>query len=79
VTPRSSFQRRHISNGQFPNLAAADPLGLSDRGVAIFEDALGVDQERLPCRRERDSFALSLKQLYQQFALQLMDLLVNGG
>ena len=41
-------QRRHITNGQFPNLAAADLLGFSDRGIAIFEDPPGVDQERLP-------------------------------
>jgi hypothetical protein len=47
------------------------------RRNTIFEDPPGVDQERLPCRRERDSFALSLKQLYQQFALQLVDLLAK--
>jgi hypothetical protein len=26
-------QRRHITNGQFPNLAAADSLGFFDRGI----------------------------------------------
>jgi site-specific recombinase XerD len=40
--------------------------GLSDRGFAIFEDPPSVDQERFACRRERDSFALSLEKFYPQ-------------
>ena len=69
--------RRHIANGQFPNLAAADPLGLSDRGIAIYEDAPGVDQKRLTCRRERDSFALALEKLNPKLAFQVVDLLAE--
>jgi hypothetical protein len=71
-------QRRHITNGQFPDLAAADPLGLSDRGLAIFQDPPGVDQKRLTCRRERDSFALALEKFYPQFAFQVVNLLAEG-
>jgi hypothetical protein len=41
-------QRRHITNGQFSDLAAADPLGFLDRSLAIFKDAPGIDKERLP-------------------------------
>jgi hypothetical protein len=44
-------QRRHITDCQFPNLAATDPLGFPDRALAIFEDPPGVDQERLTSRR----------------------------
>jgi hypothetical protein len=69
--------RRHITNGQFPNLAAADPLGLSDRSLAVFQDPPSIDQKRLTCRRERDSFALSLEKLYPQFAFQVVDLLAE--
>ena len=63
LTQKIVRHRRHITNGQFPNLAAADPLGLSDRSLAIFQDPPGVDQKRLTCRRERDSFALSLEEI----------------
>jgi hypothetical protein len=70
-------QRGHIANGQFPNLATTDSLGFYDRGLAIFEYLPGIDQERLTCRRERDSLALSLEQLYHQFAFQLVDLLAE--
>jgi hypothetical protein len=45
--------------------------------VAIFKDPPGVDQERLTCRREPDSFASSLEQLYHQFAFQVVDLLAE--
>ena len=36
-----------------------------------------VDQKRFTCRRERDSFALSLEQFYSQFAFQIVDLLAE--
>ena len=64
LTQKIVGQRRHIANGQFPNLSAADPLGFSDRGFTILEDSSSVDQERFTCRRKRDSFALLLEQLY---------------
>jgi hypothetical protein len=44
-------QCRYITDSQFSNLAAADPLGFFDRGIAIFEDPSGVDQKRLTSRR----------------------------
>ena len=43
-------QRRNIANGQSLNLAAAEPLGLSNRRNAIRENAPGVDQERVTYR-----------------------------
>jgi hypothetical protein len=72
-------QRRDISNGQFTNLAAANSLSFFDRGIAIFEDLSGVNQERFTCRRERHSLALSLEQIYPQFAFQFVDLLAERG
>ena len=70
-------QRRNITNGQFPDLAVAGPLGLSDRGFTIFEDASGVDQKRLTCRRERDSFAPSLEQINSKLAFEVVNLLAE--
>ena len=42
-------QRGHIANGQFPNLAATDSLGFSDRGFTIFEDASWAARARRRC------------------------------
>ena len=64
-------------DGQFPDLAVADPLGLSDRGFTIFEDASGADQKRLTCRRERDSFAPSLEQISSKLAFEVVNLLAE--
>jgi hypothetical protein len=66
-----------MANSPIP--AAADPLGLSDRSLAIFQDPPGVDQKRLTCRSERDSFALALVKLHSQLAFQVVDCLLNGG
>jgi hypothetical protein len=49
-------QRRHITKGQFANLATADPLSLFDRAIAILEDSSGVVQERFTRRCEQHSF-----------------------
>jgi hypothetical protein len=70
-------QLRDIPNGQFTNLATADPLGFSDRRLALFQNLPGVDQERLTCRGESYPLALSLEQIYSQFAFQVMDLLAE--
>ena len=51
LTQKIVRQRRHITNRQPSDLAAADPLGFSDRGIAIFEDPVGIDKERLACGR----------------------------
>jgi hypothetical protein len=70
-------QRGHKANGQFPNLATTYSLGFYDRDFTVFENSSGVDQERLTCWRERHSFALSLEQLYFQFAFQFVELLAE--
>src|ERR1700746_854030 len=71
-------EQRHIANGEFANLAAADSLGFFDRGLAIFEDPPGIDKDRLACRGSRHSFAPSIKQFYTEFAFQVVDLLAEG-
>jgi hypothetical protein len=52
-------------------------LGFSDRRIAILEDSPGIDQKRFACRRQRDSFAPSVEQLYPKFAFQIVDLLTE--
>src|SRR3981189_1878672 len=59
LTQKIVRQCRYITDSQFSNLAPADPLGFSDRGIAIFEDPPGVDQKRLTSRRQYHSFAPS--------------------
>src|SRR3984893_16319948 len=70
-------ERRHIANGQFPDLAAADPLSFSDRGIAIFQNPPGINQKRLAGRGESHAFAASLEQIYSEFAFKVMDLLAE--
>jgi hypothetical protein len=47
VTYKIVCQGRHVTDGQFPNLASADPLRFLYRTIAIFQDTPSVDQERL--------------------------------
>ncbi|MEA3147842.1 MAG: hypothetical protein QOI53_3431 [Verrucomicrobiota bacterium] len=51
--------------------------GFSYRCIAIFKDPSDVDQERLACRGERNSFAPPLEQIYPQFAFRVVDLLAE--
>ena len=59
--PKIVRQRRHVTNGQFTDLAAADPLGFLDRSIAVLKNAPGIDKKRLACGRQRDALTPSLK------------------
>src|ERR1700675_880913 len=72
-------QRRHITNGQFTNLAAADSLSFYDRSIAIFENQSGVNQKRLAGRGESHPFRRLSNKSIPSSPSRSWICLLNGG